>query len=123
MYSGVFTTPFYGFASSPYYDRESFRCEFILIRMPIQTLGLQKRFIVFIPVAAQRRGSSVYIFIVMLRSILDAIGIFANDFLEVRNDTLARFCMNLSPQILRKCSVALSHLTINSVVSSVLQWK
>lgn len=123
MYSGGFTTPFYGFASSTYCDRGSFRCEFILIMIPIQTLGRQKQLIVFFLVTAQRRGSSVDIFIVTLHSILDAIGIFANDFLEVRNGTLARFCMNLSPQILRKCSVALSHLTINSVVSSILQWK
>lgn len=31
MYSGGFIAPFYGFASSPYLDKRSFRCEFILM--------------------------------------------------------------------------------------------
>ena len=57
---------------------------------------------------AQRRPSDFSIFIITPYSILDDIGIFGKNFLEVRNDTLVRFCTNLSPLICNKCSVGLS---------------
>ena len=59
-------------------------------------------------VMAQRRPSDFSIFIITPYSILDDIGIFGKNFLEVRNDTLVRFCTNLSPLICNKCSVGLS---------------